>query len=88
MSDCIKNRCGRIRYKRNFEGVSDNMIKSIVYDFIENTDEYKDKLANYIIENISVRSFDNIISFCNDIIAENYPEDFNEVIKYMNIDTK
>lgn len=64
------------------------MIKSIVYDFIENTDEYKDKLANYIIENISVRSFDNIISFCNDIIAENYPEDFNEVIKYMNIDTK
>lgn len=88
LSDCIKDRCGRIRYKRYFEGISDNMIKSIVCDFIENTDEYKDKLANYIIENIPVRSFDNIISFCNEIVSEDYPEDFNEVIKYMNITTE
>lgn len=64
------------------------MIKTIVYDFIENTDTYKDKLADYIISHISVRSFDNIISFCNEIVAEDYPEDFDEIIKYMNIVTE
>lgn len=88
LSDCMKDRCGRIRYTRNFEGISDDMVKTIVYDFIENTDTYKDKLADYIINNISVRSFDNIISFCDEIIAEDYPEDFSEVIKYMNIVTE
>lgn len=88
LSDCMKDRCGRIRYTRNFEGISDEMIKTIVYDFIENTDIYKDKLADYIISHISVHSFDNIISFCNEIVAEDYPEDFDEVIKYMNIVTE
>lgn len=88
LSDYMKDRCGRIRYTRNFEGISNDMIKTIVYDFIENTNEYKDKLTDYIINNISVCSFDNIISFCDEIVAENYPEDFNEVIEYMNITTE
>ncbi|QOR57622.1 non-ATPase regulatory subunit [uncultured phage cr130_1] len=88
LSNYMKDRCGRIRYIRKFKGISNDMIKTIVYDFVENTNEYKDKLTDYIINNVSVCSFDNIISFCNEIVIENYPKDFNEVIKYMNITTK
>ena len=85
LSEYLKDRCGRIRYVKNFEGISDEMVVNIVKDFIDNDDNYVIKLSSYIIDNVKVRSFDNIIALCKEIQIEGYPENINDVIDCMNI---
>lgn len=85
LSEYLKDRCGRIRYVKNFEGISDEMVVNIVKDFIDNDDNYVNKVSSYIIDNVKVRSFDNIISLCKEIQIEGYPENIDDVIECMNI---
>lgn len=85
LSEYLKDRCGRIRYVKNFKGISDEMVMNIVKDFIDDNDDYVNKLSSYIIDNVKVRSFDNIIALCKEIQIEGYPEDIDDVIECMNI---
>ena len=61
------------------------MVINIVKDFIGDNDDYVIKLSSYIIDNVKVRSFDNIIALCKEIQIEGYPEDIDDVIECMNI---
>lgn len=82
----MKNRCGRIRYYRNFKELDDSMIREIVSDVIKNKDNI-DKVCENIKKYIELPSYDIITSVMKDI--NDYPDsDFLDIIADLNINVK
>lgn len=86
VTEFMKNRCGRIRYYRDFKELDDDMIQEIVSDTIIDKDSI-DKVCDNIKKFIKLPSYDIITSVMQDI--NDYPdEDFLDIIADLNIDIK
>lgn len=84
LSDYLKDRCSRIRYKMHFDGLSNELIKEVVNDKISDK-KIANKLYNYISDNFSVKSYDNIIEFINECLT--FPnKNIEDLVKLMNIE--
>lgn len=79
------DRCSRIRYFREYKGLSDEEINDILNDLLL----YHDKLVDCkeCINDIAVKSYDNIISFINEV--NNYrDENPYDLLNDLNISLK
>lgn len=86
VSEYLKDRCSRIRYWREFSELSASMIQNILEDKLNDKDEIK-PLTDFIIENFSVVSFDNIASFVDEV--NEYPTaTFEGLFRDMNLSSK
>lgn len=84
LSNYLKDRCSRIRYKMHFDGLSNELIKEVVNDKISDK-KLANKLYNYISDNFSVKSYDNIIEFINECLTFSN-KNIEDLIKLMNIE--
>lgn len=86
INDCLIDRCSRIRYWRDFDELSTSMIQKVLEDVLEDKDEVK-PLTDFIQEKFGCVSFDNIVSFANEVNA--YPtEMYEDLFKDMNLSEK
>lgn len=86
VNSCMLDRCGRIRYYREFEEMSENMLKELLNDKLNDKDELE-CLVEFILENFKLISFDNVSSFVDEV--NKYPfETFEELFSNMNISSK
>ena len=83
LSEYILDRCSRIKYFKKYDGLDSSIIKELVSDILGKEDN---ELAEYIHTFFNVRSFDNIITYLNEILM--YPE-YNkyDLLEDMNITT-
>lgn len=65
ISQYMIDRCSRIRYYRQFDGISYNTIVDICRDYF--TDKATKVIADFIDTQFKVKSYDNIISFIEEI---------------------
>jgi len=80
------DRCGRIRYYREFDEMNPSMITEILTDRLVDKSEAK-VLTDFIVKNFSIVSFDNITAFVDEV--NNYPNDtYEELFRDMNISPK
>ena len=84
LSNYFKDRCSRIRYKMHFDGLSNELIKEVVNDKISDK-KLANKLYNYISDNFSVKSYDNIIEFINECLTFSN-KNIEDLVKLMNIE--
>lgn len=86
INDCLIDRCSRIRYWKEFDEMSASMIETILSDKLENKDKVK-PLLDFIQENFGVISFDNVMSFIQEV--NYYPEESIEgLFEDMNLSKK
>ena len=86
INDCLIDRCSRIRYWREFNELSASMIQKVLEDILDDKDEVK-CLCDFIQETFGCISFDNIVSFANEV--NNYPnETYENLFNDMNLSTK
>lgn len=86
VNEFMLDRCGRVRYYREFTEMSPSMIQEILTDRLNDKSEVS-ALADFIIANFKLVSFDNIASFADEVNA--YPNDtFEELFEDMNISSK
>lgn len=86
INEYLKDRCSRIRYWREFDELSASMIQTVLEDKLNDKKEAK-SLTDFIIENFSTISFDNISSFVDEV--NDYPTDtFEDLFKDMNLSSK
>lgn len=86
INDCLLDRCGRIRYYREFDEMRPSMIKCILSDRLNDKKEV-DSLTDFIVKNFGVISFDNISSFIDEV--NEYPAStYEELFTDMNISQK
>lgn len=86
ISEFLIDRCSRIRYWREFDEMSKDLIKSILEDRLDNKDEVK-PVFDFIINSFGCISFDNVNSFVEEV--NNNPKDtFEELFNDMNLSTK
>lgn len=82
INDCLKDRCSRIRYWKRYEELPTSMIQNILEDTLKDKKEKK-SLTDFIIENFGCISFDNVISFAEEV--NEYPTDsFEDLFEDMN----
>lgn len=80
------DRCGRVRYYREFDEMSPSMVTEILNDRLNDKKEVS-SLTDFIVENFGLVSFDNVASFADEV--NNYPTDtFEDLFKDMNISSK
>lgn len=79
------DRCSRIRYYRKFDGLSKDEINNIVNDLLRDKNLKKETIS--AIENIKIKSYDNIISFITEI-NDNPNENILNLLKDLNIELK
>ena len=80
------DRCSRIRYWREFDELQPSMIQEILEDKLDDKDEVK-PLTDFIVNNFSCISFDNIISFAQEV-NDNPQDTFEELFDDMNLSSK
>ena len=86
VNEYMLDRCGRIRYYREFAEMSPSMVKEILDDRLTDKKEAS-VLTDFIIANFKLVSFDNIVSFVDEV--NNYPDcTFEELFDDMNISSK
>lgn len=86
VNEFMLDRCGRVRYYREFDEMSPSMIQEILEDRLNDKKEVK-ALTDFIIANFGLVSFDNIASFTDEVNA--YPKcSFEELFDDMNISSK
>ena len=86
VNEYMLDRCGRIRYYREFEEMGPSMISEILTDRLEDKSEVK-PLTDFIMANFGLLSFDNIASFADEVNL--FPNDtFEELFSDMNISEK
>lgn len=79
------DRCGRIRYYREFEEMNPSMVKEILNDKIDHPAKIDD-LVDFVVSKFGLKSFDNVASFADEVNL--YPdEDLDELFNDMNIST-
>lgn len=80
------DRCGRVRYYREFDEMSPSMITEILNDRLDDKKEVS-ACTDFIVANFGLVSFDNVTSFADEVNA--YPTDtFEELFEDMNISSK
>lgn len=85
LDDNLKDRCGRIRYCIEYNGLNADAIQDIVKDLLG--EDHADEVSKNIFESVKTLSYDNIISICDEIKL--FPElGFNDIISILNIETK
>ena len=86
ISELLIDRCSRIRYWREFDEMSKDLIKSILEDRLNDKNEVK-SVFDFIINSFGCISFDNVNSFVEEV--NNNPKDtFEELFNDMNLSTK
>ncbi|WP_173431842.1 AAA family ATPase [Sharpea azabuensis] len=82
----MKDRCSRIRYWREFEEVPASLIIAMLEDKLNDKSKCKE-LTDFIQDNFSCISFDNVLAFANEV--NNNPDDaFEELFEDMNLSKK
>lgn len=78
----LKNRCGRIKYYKKFDVLSKEVIHKILSDYIEQ--EKVNEVEDYILNNVKLPSYDNIVSICEELRNwKEYP--IKNLLKDLNI---
>lgn len=86
INEYLKNRCSRIRYWREFDTMSELMIKTVLEDKLNNKDNIDD-IVYFIKKRFDCISFDNVCSFIDEINA--YPDSsFEDLFNDMNLSKK
>lgn len=86
VSEYLFDRCSRIRYWREFEELPASMIQKVLEDKLDDKGEVK-PLADFIINNFSCISFDNIVAFAQEV-NDNPTDTFEELFEDMNLSSK
>lgn len=86
VSEFLIDRCSRIRYWKEFDEMSKDLIKYILEDRLEDKSEVKSVL-DFIISRFGCVSFDNVNSFVQEV-NENPNDTFEELFNDMNLSTK
>ena len=86
VSEFLIDRCSRIRYWKEFDEMSKDLIKYILEDRLEDKSEVKSVL-DFIISRFGCVSFDNVNSFVQEV-NENPSDTFEELFNDMNLSTK
>jgi hypothetical protein len=82
----FNDRCSRIRYKRTFESIGKDVVKTILSDYFD-TDEQIEGAAEFCSSAMSVLSYDNVVIFGEE--CKNNPNvDFDEILNDLNIARK
>lgn len=68
VSEFLKDRCSRVRYWKRFDKMSEEMIKQVVNDRI-NDNERVNEVSDFIYGHFECISFDNILSFIDEIAS-------------------
>lgn len=71
LDDNLLDRCSRIRYVRSFNKLNVNVIEDVISNAL-NDKKNIDKVKDFIVKNMNVISFDNILLFVEEI--NNSPE--------------
>lgn len=83
IDEYLNDRCSRIRYKKTFKILNKNVVKNVLKDMLED-EKLASSAADFIINSISIISFDNVITFGEDI-KNNPDESFDEILSDLNI---
>lgn len=87
VSEYLIDRCSRVRYWKRFNKMEKDMIKQIVTDKLNKDEDIIDEVSNFIYDNFDCISFDNILSFVDEIIT--FPnENLKELFDDMNLTKK
>jgi Cdc6-like AAA superfamily ATPase len=86
INEYLQDRCSRIRYWREFDVMPSSMIQNILSDKLKDKNEVK-PLTDFIIENFGVVSFDNVISFVDEV-NENTNDTYEDLFNDMNLSSK
>jgi SpoVK/Ycf46/Vps4 family AAA+-type ATPase len=84
INEFLMDRCSRIRYIRRFDAMTKENIKSVVKNF---TDKDVDEITNFIHDKFKVVSFDNIISFLEEVRI-NVEDSYEDIVSDLNITLK
>lgn len=86
VNEFMKDRCGRIRYYKQFDTLSHNMIVDIVKDNISDKDKVND-VVNFIENKLNIPSYDNVTAICKEV--NDWPDySVEELIKDLNVELK
>lgn len=81
VSEFLVDRCSRVRYWKRFDKMSEEMIKQIVGDRVEDSSRINE-ISDFIYTHFECVSFDNILSFIDEIASfpnENLESLFNDM---------
>ena len=86
IDEYLNDRCSRIRYKKEFKGLTKEIVSGIIDDIID--DKSKSEAATeYILSTMQTVSHDNVIVFGEEL--KNNPDDsFDEIMEFLNISKK
>ena len=86
VNEFMKDRCGRIRYYKQFDTLSHNMIVDIVKDNIDDKDKVDD-VVNFIENKLNIPSYDNVTAICKEV--NDWPDySVEELVKDLNVELK
>ena len=86
VNDFMKDRCGRIRYYKQFDTLSHDMIVNIVKDNIDDKDRV-DNVVSFIENKLKIPSYDNVTAICKEV--NDWPDySVEELIKDLNVELK
>lgn len=86
VNDFMKDRCGRIRYYKQFDTLSHDMIVNIVKDNIDDKDKV-DNVVSFIENKLKIPSYDNVTAICKEV--NDWPDySVEELIKDLNVELK
>ena len=85
VSDYLNDRCSRIRYKKEFDCLSVDVVVGILSDVLD--DDKAIEAASYLVDNIDTVSYDNVIVF-RDEVVNNPNESYEEILEDLNIEKK
>lgn len=81
VSQFIKNRTGRVRYLKQFSGVSAEVVDEIIEDKLENTDEAEE--LRIVLNLLSTVSIDNLINIIEEM--NRFNESAKEAVRHLNV---
>lgn len=86
VNEFMKDRCGRIRYYKQFDTLNHNMIVDIVKDNIDDKDKVNN-VVNFIENKLNIPSYDNVTAICKEV--NDWPDySIEELIKDLNVELK
>lgn len=84
INEYIMDRCSRIRYYRKFDSLSEESVAVVTKKFLG--EEEARPATRFILENFKCISYDNIVSFCEEL-KEYANDDYESIVKDLNIST-
>lgn len=86
VNEFMKDRCGRIRYYKQFDTLNHNMIVDIVKDNIDDKDKVNN-VVNFIENKLNIPSYDNVTAICKEV--NDWPDySVEELVKDLNVELK